>query len=592
MQDPTTYPLSPHSTFDVPQIRTQLRQAVVNCQQRGLYHSAKWAAQQLNGLPAAQEDERLSGKASPRSNHHTSGPPHTMSTAFPTSTVPLSLFEDRPEDADISEEETDRFLLARSYFDMKEFGRAAEVLKESVGLESTFLRLYSKYLFGEQNMETDVSEPLVSPSENEGGNKELPTIAAELSTLHQQQKLDGFLLYLYGVVLNRLGQKVKASQVLVESINRYPYCWSAWQELAVCLPPQETAQTLLHQLPQTGFMLTFFKAHLAVDLFYNTENGAGYLDELVPLFPRSRFVKGQMVVAKYNVREFEEAERVCEELFAEEPYSLDHLDNYSNVLYVMERKAKLGYLAHAAVQIDRFRPETCVVIGNYYSSRLEHEKAIMYFRRALKLNRHYLTAWTLMGHEYMELKNTASAIEAYRRGVDINNRDFRNWYGLGQSYQILRMPYFALYYYQRASALQPFDSRIWYALAEVYESLDRNQDAVRCYKAALSGSESISLTLLKIATLYAKAGDEVAAAHYYGLCFEEGKQSRAQGAVSHFAEAAIFLARYYKNRNNLDDAEEYAMAVETLEEGKTLLREIRSLQTFGVKLNGDETRGR
>jgi anaphase-promoting complex subunit 8 len=56
----------------------------------------------------------------------------------------------------------------------------------------------------------------------------------------------------------------------------------------------------------------------------------------------------------------------------------------------------------------------------------------MYFQRALKLNRKYLSAWTLMGHEFVELKNTTAAVNAYRRAVEINPRDYRAWYGLGQ----------------------------------------------------------------------------------------------------------------------------------------------------------------
>jgi hypothetical protein len=40
----------------------------------------------------------------------------------------------------------------------------------------------------------------------------------------------------------------------------------------------------------------------------------------------------------------------------------------------------------------------------------QHEKAVEYFRRALRLNANYLAAWTLMGHEYMEMKNTPAAI--------------------------------------------------------------------------------------------------------------------------------------------------------------------------------------
>jgi hypothetical protein len=39
-------------------------------------------------------------------------------------------------------------------------------------------------------------------------------------------------------------------------------------------------------------------------------------------------------------------------------------------------------------------------------------QAVLYFRRALRLDRHYLSAWTLMGHEYVELKNPPAAIGA------------------------------------------------------------------------------------------------------------------------------------------------------------------------------------
>ena len=92
--------------------------------------------------------------------------------------------------------------------------------------------------------------------------------------------------------------------------------------------------------------------------------------------------------------------------------------------------------------------------------KTEHEKAVTYFRRALKINRNYLAAWTLLGHEYLELKNTHAAVEAYRRAVgifflymtnkDLNRSDYRAWYGLGQVYEMLEMHYYALYYYEHA----------------------------------------------------------------------------------------------------------------------------------------------
>lgn len=117
-----------------------------------------------------------------------------------------------------------------------------------------------------------------------------------------------------------------------------------------------------------------------------------------------------------------------------DPYRLDNLDTFSNLLFVKELKTEMAALAHRAVEINKYRPETCCVIGkkeqylnfcllqiqflgNYYSIRCDHQKAILYFQRALKLNPQYLAAWTLMGHEFMELKNTNAAIQSYRKAV-------------------------------------------------------------------------------------------------------------------------------------------------------------------------------
>ena len=43
-------------------------------------------------------------------------------------------------------------------------------------------------------------------------------------------------------------------------------------------------------------------------------------------------------------------------------------------------------------------------------------QAVTYFLRALKLNRNYLSAWTLMGHEYVEMKNIPAAIGKALKG--------------------------------------------------------------------------------------------------------------------------------------------------------------------------------
>lgn len=85
------------------------------------------------------------------------------------------------------------------------------------------------------------------------------------------------------------------------------------------------------------------------------------------------------------------------QLFTTFPCRLDNVDAYSNVLFVREESAELAYLAHHCVELDKYRPETCCVVGNFFSLRGQHDKAVLYFQRALKLRPSYSLVWTLVG---------------------------------------------------------------------------------------------------------------------------------------------------------------------------------------------------
>lgn len=56
-------------------------------------------------------------------------------------------------------------------------------------------------------------------------------------------------------------------------------------------------------------------------------------------------------------------------------------------------------------------------LGDHYSIRGEHEKAIKYYRRAVLLDQNCVGAWTLLGHSFVEMKNAHAAIESYRRAI-------------------------------------------------------------------------------------------------------------------------------------------------------------------------------
>ena len=69
------------------------------------------------------------------------------------------------------------------------------------------------------------------------------------------------------------------------------------------------------------------------------------------------------------MRQVDEAVTYFKQLAELDPYRLDNLDTYSNLLYVKEQRVELAHLAHKTNMIDKYRTETCCVIGNYYSLR-------------------------------------------------------------------------------------------------------------------------------------------------------------------------------------------------------------------------------
>lgn len=142
-------------------------------------------------------------------------------------------------------------------------------------------------------------------------------------------------------------------------------------------------------------MKDLFIANVQLEL-QQSQDALNIFEKLQYLFPNSSYLQAQIAMANYNLTEFIVAQQQFEKLRKDDPYRLENMDTYSNILYVKEAKASLSFLAHEAHLTDKFRPETCCIIGNYYSRKGNHEKAVIYFKRALKLDKNYLSAWTLM----------------------------------------------------------------------------------------------------------------------------------------------------------------------------------------------------
>lgn len=115
---------------------------------------------------------------------------------------------------------------------------------QELSQKALFLALYAKYIGGEKRMNED-SEMILGPQD--GGvtlNKELSGISAMLedwfSNLQASgRQSQGWLEYLYGIVLAKGKNEKLALDYLIRSVHLYPYNWGAWQELTNLLGTAE-----------------------------------------------------------------------------------------------------------------------------------------------------------------------------------------------------------------------------------------------------------------------------------------------------------------------------------------------------------------
>ncbi|EPZ36675.1 cell division cycle protein 23-like protein [Rozella allomycis CSF55] len=467
-----------------------------------------------------------------------------------------------------------KYLQAKSYFDCKDFKKVCLLLANEIDTMSLFLKYYSLYLWGEK--EKDLRMPdVLERSKNEAlpSNENLGRLENELKICYQKGRTDAYLMYLYGVILKQLGLVKQATSIFLESVHRQPYLWCSWLELSKMTTNRTEFNNLEDRLPSCIFK-DLYRVSAMIELQENDE-AIKICDSLLIDSPQNLYIIGQKAIALYQNRDFEEAEELFVVLRERDPTNLDFVDYYSNVLFVKEEKENLAILAQQCVEIDHMRPETCCVVGNYYSLRGEHEKSIEYFGKALSLNRNYLAAWTLMGHEYVELKNTSAAIECYRRAVDVNSSDYRAWFGLGQTYEVLRMPYYALHYYEKARDLRPKDSRMWCAVGNCYETLKQVEKAIVCYDKAVQNDSNDGNAMIKLARLYHSMNEPTVAASYYSSAAEAFKNEESV----EYAESAIYMANYYKNLGRFEEARKFASSLLTFgglerEEAKSILKEL------------------
>ncbi|XXH02895.1 hypothetical protein Hte_009283 [Hypoxylon texense] len=504
--------MSAPSVDELAQLRRALQESAIKCSERCLYHTFKWTSELLNALP-----------------DHDNAPDESLHLY---SSLP---FQTDAVEQDLEHKEFNKFIQAKSFFDCREYQRCASVfllgnvgemdiplsvgatqdhhsfslfLHSGISQKSLFLALYALLMAGEKQKTEDLGQLLGPSDRGDVVNKQIIHIKQVLNTWFKgldddsnARTGDGFLEYMYGMILSREHLRGLAKTCLVKSVTRNPWNWGAWLELGHLIADLQELHELRPKLGQ-HVMVAFFYLCCRVKLNEMTASLLADLDQLQNIFPQSQLLQGQravtmcrklgnyppvlaMITYSNSDIDYEAAKSLFDQMTVSHPRSLDFIDEQSNLFFLMGARDRSAFLAQYCTAVDEYRPETCLAVRNYYSLVGRHEDAVSYFRKALALDRNYGSAWILLGHEYDHLENTHAATSCYHRAVQLDPYEYRGLFGLGECYEALKKPMHAIHYYRRAVRVNKTNMSLWAALADCQIEVNRFDAAIKTLESAL-----------------------------------------------------------------------------------------------------------
>lgn len=283
---------------------------------------------------------------------------------------------------------------------------------------SCFLLYYSEMLVGSL---LDWADLILQEVERTSENREYEFIdkepASKLKDLDRDVRdalslypEDCYLPLLSGMLANKLRHYQDSVKLLTKSFSINPFCLLTWEQLGFAHSHTlfKVAEFFENRGLASGLFCLYLRGAFKVRL-------AGYPSP--SFFANTRFYIYLQTQVLYQEHDYVAAEVLFQRLLHKDPSSLAGIESYSDILFLDGRKNDLHQLLLHCHQKDKFNHVTCYVSGNYYALIGEHEKAAIYFRRAIRLVPQFSSGWILVAQQFIELKQPEAAIDSYKRAT-------------------------------------------------------------------------------------------------------------------------------------------------------------------------------
>ncbi|BGO97485.1 putative 20S cyclosome subunit BimA/Nuc2/Cdc27 [Rhodotorula toruloides ATCC 204091] len=256
--------------------------------------------------------------------------------------------------------------------------------------------------------------------------------------------------------------------------------------------------------------------------------------------------------AHFEMLSYDKAEKAFRQARHVAPYLVDGMELYSTTLWHLRKSTELSFLAQELMVADPRHPASWIASGNVFSHIEDHASALRCFKRAVQLDDGCVYAYTLSGHECVMLEEWERALGFFREAVRRDVLHYNAWFGLGNVYLKTGKYSLAEYHFRRALDINRANATLVCCVGTVLEKLHRWKEAYEMYeRAAVLAPESPLVRfkrvrlLVKLQHFEAAKSDLLALQHQAptepNVHFLLGQLYKAEGKradmLRHFAQA-------------------------------------------------------
>ncbi|BGP37723.1 anaphase-promoting complex subunit cdc27 [Rhodotorula kratochvilovae] len=232
-----------------------------------------------------------------------------------------------------------------------------------------------------------------------------------------------------------------------------------------------------------GVLRSFARAAVAAA----TYEMRGAIDALAELpVEQMRTWRALVMLAKmhYEMLNYTQAEKAFQQARHVAPYLLDGMELYSTALWHLRSPTALSSLAQELMVVDPHHSSSWIASGNVFSQVEDHASALRCFKRAAQLDDSCVYAYTLSGHECVMLEEWERALGFFREAIRRDPLHYNAWFGLGNVYLKTGKYTLADYHFRRALEINSSNTTLICCVGTVLEKLHRPREALEMYERA------------------------------------------------------------------------------------------------------------